>query len=89
MEGGEKKSSNSDSAGLFEGGQAHPKPEALSHALRARAGILLLINQRIFHEESESNGRSSGNGASKYTKNHPFHCRISTLLYPLVIIKIL
>ena len=32
MEGGEKKSSNSDSAGLFKGGQAHPNPsEALSH----------------------------------------------------------
>ena len=61
-----EESSNSNSAGLFKGGQAHPNPsEALSHksdpsygplvrALRAQAGILLLINQRIFHEESES-----------------------------------
>jgi hypothetical protein len=33
----------------------------LVRALRARAGILLLITQRIFH-------RFDGNGALKYTK---------------------
>jgi len=29
--------------------------------------------------------RFGGNGASKHTKSHLFHCRISTLLYRLVI----
>ena len=68
----------------------------LVRALRARAGILLLINQPNFPPRvweliglRAYRPRFGGNRASKYTKNHLFHCCILTILQRLVIIKIL
>ena len=39
MEGGEKKSSNGDSAGLFQGGQAHPNPSEASISSRSKNSL--------------------------------------------------
>ena len=53
----------------------------LVRALRAWAGILLLINQLNLPESLKAYGpRFGGNGTLKYTRNHIFYCRISTLL---------
>lgn len=39
MEGGEKKSSNGDSAGLFQGGQAHSNPSEASVSSRSKNSL--------------------------------------------------
>jgi hypothetical protein len=59
------------------------------HYAHGRIYCSLLTNEFSTKGLRAYGRRFGGNGASKHTKSYLFHRRISTLLYRLVIIKIL
>ena len=59
-------------------GSAYLINQTLGPLVRARAAYCSLLTNEFSPEGLRC--YFGGNGASKYTKNHLFHCRISTLL---------